>query len=26
VRHHEPAMAVGAAIYAGVALRHLGQG
>ena len=23
VRHHEPAMAVGAAVYAGVALRHL---
>ncbi len=24
VRHHEPAMAVGAAVHAGVALRHLG--
>lgn len=26
VRHHEPAMAVGAAVYAGVALRHLAGG
>jgi hippurate hydrolase len=26
VRHHEPAMAVGAAVYAGVALRHLSGG
>jgi len=26
VKHHEPAMAVGAAVYAGVALRHLAGG
>jgi hippurate hydrolase len=26
VRHHEPAMAVGAAVSAGVALRHLASG